>query len=309
MKLKNYILILVAIAAAQFAVAQQEAMYTHYMFNQLAINPAFAGTEDGMSFTALHRSQWVAFEGAPSSQSISGHMPIKGENFGVGFSINNDIIGPAQNLGLAGDFSYKLKIDEKATLGLGIKAALNFVSVGLNNLKTVNTSDVAFSQNISSGVLPNFGFGAYYYTKQYYAGLAIPKLLQNGFDVCDPTLGSIALNNEQRHYYLHGGAKFELNSDLEIEPSTLIKITPGAPMEIDITALFRYKERFWGGPMYRTGDALGVLIGMEVIDDLEVGYSFDWSFANPTFTHNGGSHEIMLKYNIPSSTNSSVKFN
>lgn len=279
------------------ASAQQEAMFTNYMYNQLSLNPAYAGSTDEASITALHRSQWVSFDGAPSSQVISGHMPIDSKNIGLGLSINNDKIGPTQNLSIAGDFSYKLKLGE-GNLRLGLKAAVNFVSVGLTKLETVSTNDASFSENISSGFLPNFGFGGYYSSEKFYAGLSIPRLLENGFEVGNSTLGINAVSNERRHYYLLGGATFELNSNLKLEPSTFVKVTSGAPIQADLTTLFRYKERFWAGPNYRLGDALGLLLGMEVIKNLEFGYSFDWSFANRTFNYNGGSHEVMLRYKI-----------
>ncbi|MCT4582438.1 MAG: type IX secretion system membrane protein PorP/SprF, partial [Flavobacteriales bacterium] len=43
--------------------AQQDAMFTHYMFNTLAVNPGYAGSRDALTITGLHRSQWVSFPG------------------------------------------------------------------------------------------------------------------------------------------------------------------------------------------------------------------------------------------------------
>ncbi len=50
--------------------------------------------------------------------------------------------------------------------------------------------------------------------------------------------------------------------------------------------------------MYRTGDAAGILVGVNITDQLAAGYSFDWSFGNATMQYNGGSHEIMLMYDL-----------
>jgi hypothetical protein len=50
--------------------------------------------------------------------------------------------------------------------------------------------------------------------------------------------------------------------------------------------------------MYRTGDAFGILAGLNITDQLAVGYSFDWSTANTTFKYNQGSHEIMVRYDF-----------
>jgi len=306
--MKKFIYISILLLSVFQLSAQQEAMFTHYTFNQLSINPAYAGTREGINLVALHRSQWVAFEGAPLSQVISGDMALNNQNFGIGLNINNDKIGPTRNTGIAGDFSYKLKIGDNGKLALGIKAAVNFVSVGLTDLKIVETNDAAFSENVSNEILPNFGFGAYYYTKKYYVGISTPQLLQNGFETNDPTTGTVAIANNQRHYYLLGGASFDINTDLQIEPSTFVRLTAGAPLSFDLTALFKYKERFWAGPIYRYNDSFGLMLGMGIIENLELGYAFDWSYTNTTATYNSGSHEIMLKYQIPSNSKSQGKF-
>lgn len=296
----SIILFLFVVAVVNTTTAQQESMFTHYMFNKLAINPAYAGTQDAISITALHRSQWVSFEGAPTTQSVTAHMPITGKNFGVGLGVVNDQVGPTQNMGVAGNFSYHLKVNEKAKLGLGINAAVNFVSTNLTSLAIVEQNDVAFSENISSKALPNFGFGAYYYTKKYFAGISTPKLLQNNFNANDPTGTSIAISNEKRHYYLMGGTIFNLTSDgtFKLKPTSFIKVTGGAPVQMDLTACVIYDDKLSGGLSLRTGDALGLLLGYTLNNDLTFGYSFDWSYTNKTFKYNGGSHELMIRYNI-----------
>lgn len=307
-KIHLYITILFVVAMANQAIAQQEYMFTHYMFNKMAINPGFTGTEDALSITGIHRSQWVAFEGAPTTQNITAHMPIEGKNFGVGLGISNDQIGPTQNIGINGNFAYHLKVNEEATLGLGLRAGINFFSNKLTSLKTVNTNDVAFAENISNKMLPNVGFGAFYYTDKYFAGISTPKLLQNNLDVNDPTGTSLAIAHEKRHYFLMGGSIFDLTSDgqFKIKPTTLIKITGGAPIQLDLTGNVIYKEQISAGLSWRTGDAIGLLLGYNFNKDFSVGYSFDFSYTNTTFNYNGGSHEIMLQYNIPRGTSSST---
>lgn len=304
----KYILLFVVLVVSGYAKAQQEYMFTHYMHNLMAINPGYAGTQDAISLTGIHRSQWVAFEGAPTTQNITAHMPIEGKNFGVGLGISNDKIGPTQNLGINGNFAYHLKVNEQARLGLGLSAGINFFSNHLNTLKTVNTNDVAFSENISNKMLPNVGFGAYYYTDNYFAGIATPKLLQNNLDVNDPTGTSLAISHEKRHYFLMGGTIFNLTSDgqFKIKPTTLIKITGGAPMQIDLTGNVIYNDQITAGLSLRTGDAMGLLLGYNISNDFTVGYSFDFSYTNTTFKYNGGSHEIMLRYNIVKDKNKST---
>lgn len=296
----KYILILLVVALSNTASAQQEAMFTHYMYNKMAVNPGFTGAQEAISITGLHRSQWVSFEGAPTTQSIAAQMPITGKNFGVGLGVVNDQIGPTKDIGVKGNFAYHLKLNEKSKLGLGLSAGVNFVSTNLNSLAIVEQNDISFASNINSKALPNFGFGAFYFTPKYFAGLSIPKLLQNIFETTNVSGSSIAISNDQRHYYLMGGAIFNLTADkqFKIKPTSLVKVTNGAPIQMDLTTTVIYDDKLSGGLALRTGDAIGLLLGYTLNNDLTFGYSFDWSYTNKTFNYNGGSHELMIRYNI-----------
>ena len=155
-------------------------------------------------------------------------------------------------------------------------------------------------------MLPNVGFGAYYYTDKYFAGVSTPKLLQNNLDINDPTGTSLAVSHEKRHYFLMGGTIFNLTADgqFKIKPTTLIKITCGAPLQLDLTGTVIYNDQITAGLSLRTGDAMGLLLGYYINENFTVGYSFDFSYTNTTFNYNGGSHEIMIRYNIIKDKNS-----
>ena len=105
---------------------------------------------------------------------------------------------------------------------------------------------------------------------------------------------------ERRHYFLIAGTVFNLNEtgSIKLKPTTFFKITQGAPIEMDLTALFYFQDKYWVGPMLRTTDALGVLAGLNITDQFSLGYSFDWSLGNKTAKYNGGSHELMLRYDF-----------
>ena len=47
------------------AFAQQDALFSQYMFNKLIINPAYAGSRDGLSMTMVGRRQWVGIDDGP----------------------------------------------------------------------------------------------------------------------------------------------------------------------------------------------------------------------------------------------------
>ena len=295
--MKKISLILIATAFCARIIAQQDAMYTHYMYNTLGVNPAYAGTREALTVTALHRSQWLGFPGAPVTQTFTGHTPMFYDKLGLGLSVINDKIGPMQTASVYGDFSYHIKVNEKSKLSFGIKAGGNLFSATLAELKTTQESDIAFASNLQSRFLPNFGFGTYYYSHHFYVGLSVPKLLENKF-LTNEISGNANLFWEKRHFFLIGGAMINLNEDLQLKPTALIKITNGSPAQADLTAQFVYNKKFALGAMYRTNSALGALLGFFIGEQLYAGYSFDWSFVNKTGRYNSGTHEIMLRYDF-----------
>jgi type IX secretion system PorP/SprF family membrane protein len=279
------------------AQAQQDAMFTHYMYNTLAVNPAYAGSRDALTITALHRSQWVGFDGAPTTQTLTVHSPIANNKMGLGVSVVNDKIGPTAMKSIYADYAYKIQVSEKGKLAFGLKAGLNVMSNNLATLKTTTTGDNAFSSNVQSQLLPNFGVGAYYSQERFYVGLSTPKLLQNNFK--SNTIGNTSsTSKEKRHYFLIAGTVLNLSQNVKLKPTTFIKVTQAAPVEADLTATFMFHDRFNLGAMFRTGDALGMLVGYNFTDQFTAGYSFDWSYGVKTFKYNQGSHEIMLRYDL-----------
>jgi type IX secretion system PorP/SprF family membrane protein len=271
--MKKIIISGVALLALSTLTAQQDAMYTHYAFNTLAVNPGYAGSRDALTITGLHRSQWVGFDGAPVTQTLTLHTPLMSDKLGIGMSIVNDRIGPMNVTSFYADFAYKIKVSEKGKLAFGVKGGANLVQGNLSSLNTDQPNDVAFAQNIQSSFLPNFGFGMYYYTSKWYVGVSTPKLLENDFNS-----SNIQNAKEERHYFLIAGTVFNLSEDL--------------------TGMFIFQDKLEIGAMYRSGDAAGLLLGYNFSPQLRFGYAYDFSFTNRTFTYNGGSHEVMLRYDF-----------
>lgn len=294
MKKKAIFILFSLLLTAPTVFAQQEAMFTHYMYNTLAINPAYAGSRDGITITALHRSQWISFPGAPVTQTITVHSPIYQDAVNLGLSVLNDKIGPVNNTSFYLDYAYRIKLSKKSKLAFGLKGGLNTYAIDLNGLQSTDNTD-ALAQTSDNSILPNVGFGIYYSTPNYYVGASTPKLFQNGYKYDNI---STNLSAEQRHYYLISGGLIRLHPDWELKPTGFVKITKAATIEADVTAEILYQERFSIGVMGRTGDAIGLLAGIGITEHLTLGYSFDWSFVNNTAKYNYGSHEVLLRYDL-----------
>ena len=299
MKTTTKIILALVLASGSLTVnAQQVPMYTHYMYNTLVINPGYAGSRDALSVTALHRSQWVSFAGAPTTQTLTLHTPLTNEHIGLGLAVSNDKIGPTNNTSLVADFAYRIQLSEKSKLAFGLSAGMNIFQANLNTLQLDDQNDAVFLNNINNRVTPNFGFGLYYSRERFYAGVSTPGLLQNSYSEVTQPNGNTLIAKELRHYFIIAGSMIKISENLDFKPTMLVKVVPAAPVEGDFTASFVIMNRLLLGAMWRTGDALGALVGFDITEQFHAGYSYDWSYGLRTFKYNGGSHEIVLRYDF-----------
>jgi len=296
--LKIIIVVLVLTLGSLTINAQQDPMYTHYMNNTLAVNPAYAGSRDALTVTSLQRIQWIDFKGAPITQTVTMHMPLKKEHIGIGLSVLNDKIGPSNNTSVLLDYAFIMRLTTKSKLALGLSAGMNIFQARLNSLQLDEDSDPAFQSNINNYIALNFGFGAYYSRERFYAGFSIPNLLQNSYSAINKEDGNILVGKEKRHYFFIAGTLLNISDNLDFKPTTLIKITAAAPIQIDFTASFIIMKKFLVGAMFRSGDAFGGLVGLDITEQFHVGYSYDWSYGLKTFKYNQGSHELVLRYDF-----------
>ncbi len=279
------------------AYAQSDAMYTHYMFNTQTVNPAYAGSRQAFTVTTLHRSQWESyFPGNPVTQSLTLHTPLRNENIGIGLAFYNDKLGPERTSSLYADFAYSVRLTEASKLSFGLKGGVSMHAINFNDLTPDQQDDPAIRNNEQSLWLPNFGFGLYYSREKFYAGFSIPRLMEENF--IDNSLIGGAKFALQRHYYFIAGTIFNISEDVALKPTTYVKMTKGAPIELDLTTSFYFYDRFIVGAMFRTRDAIGALVGFKINDQWTLGYSYDWSILNRIPNNNFGSHEIVLRYDF-----------
>lgn len=305
--MKNrFILIALIVLGVNQIHAQQQAAYTHYMYNTLVINPAYAGSRDALTFTALGRFQWVGFKGAPTTQTFTVHTPVAKKNIGLGLSFVNDKIGPTNNTAVNVDFAYRLKLSEKARLCFGVNGGFNSFSAQVNNLTLSDPTDVAFLENRRGKMLPSLGTGIYFQMPNFYVGASVPSILENNLFATGNS-NAVDISKERRHYYFIAGAVFTISPSVKFKPTLLGKLVQNAPFQMDVTGTFMLKDVVDLGIMYRTGDGVGALVGVHISKQLLFGYSFDWSTGVRTGKFNGGSHEIMLRYDLLFNNDGKIK--
>lgn len=273
--------------------AQQDPLYSQYMFNTLAFNPAYAGSGDVFTVMALSRHQWVGFEGAPTTQTLLAHSPLRSQNLALGLSVLNDKLGPTRQTGVFADFAYRIRTGENSRLAFGLKGGFNTFKADLAGLTTVDPDQA--NVDIQGKMLPNFGFGLFWHTPRAYAGISAPKLLEN--ETVASSNGMLTTGGEVRHYFVMGGYVIDLGRDLKFKPSFMARLVAGAPLSLDVNANFLLRERIWFGAMYRLGNAFGLLGQYQVNDQLRIGYAFDLT-TTKLGAYNAGTHEIMVSYDL-----------
>jgi type IX secretion system PorP/SprF family membrane protein len=276
--------------------AQQETMISQYMFNGLFINPAYAGSHKYFSASLLYRNQWVNFEGAPKTGIVSVDGPIVNNKMGIGLVAVNDRIGITNKTDVYGNYAYHLQVNENSKLSFGIKAGFSNYNADFGDLKYWDKNDQVYQQGAVSHLLPRFGFGTYYYSEKFYAGISIPTLL-----AYDNTYSfNVDLNKAsflRRHLFVTTGYVFEVSESVKLKPSMLLKYVTNAPAEIDITMSSMFKDIIWLGVSYRSNDAVVGIIEYQANQRFRVGYAYDFTVSKMK-NYNMGSHEIMIGYDF-----------
>lgn len=293
MKRFLYILLLSGFSVASNA--QQHPLFSHYMFNGLFINPAYAGSKEFVSTTFIARKQWTGFDGAPSSQIASLHAPLNNHKVGLGAVISNDKIGITNQTDFYGSYAYHIPMDN-GKLSLGLNGGFSYFKSQFSELTVWDTDDPVYETNSLSNILPNFGAGVYYYSTKFYAGLSVPQLISY-----DPEQ-SLHVELEKvhkvsRHYYLTSGMIIKTPGELKFRPSFLIKYSANAPIQYDVNLNVLISDIIWVGASYRSSDAITAILEYQVNKKLRVGYSYDYTLSELN-NYTSGSHEIVIGYDF-----------
>ena len=299
--MKRIIVFLMLTMGCSFMYAQQDAQFTQYMYNTMSVNPAYAGSRGALSIAALHRSQWIGLDGAPTTQTLNVHSPI-GKSVGMGLSIVNDEIGEGVNQETSFDvlFSYTIPTSETGKLSFGIKGGGHLLNIDFTVLNQY-VQELDGTNNIDNKFSPNIGAGVYYHTNKFYLGLSVPNFLETEhFEPSSNSNQSTSyLASERMNFYMITGYVFDLSDTWKLKPALLTKWVEGAPLQVDMSANFWFNQKLSLGAAYRWDAAWSVLTGFQITDSFMVGLAYDketTDLGNTTF--NDGSFEVFLRFEL-----------
>lgn len=275
--------------------AQQDPKFSQNMFLAPFYNPGAAGNSDRICLAAAFRNQWTGLPDAPVTSTFTAHMPVNlfGRTHGVGINLMND------NLAFNNDFLFNVMYAFRLDVGvgsLGIGASFGLANQSLtptwNGADIIDPgSDGAIPQNGGSVFGFDMGLGVHYSTDNLYLGVSTTHLNQTSFDYPE----EVAESRLIRHYYLMAGYIIQLTNPMfEIMPSLMLQ-TDGRSNLLYLNTNLRYNKRFWGGVSYSVGGALTAMAGVELLNGIMIGYSYDFELS-PLLKYNSGSHEVTVRY-------------
>lgn len=299
---RNILLFIVALLVSQATFAQQDAIFSQYMFTELYNNPAYSGVQGVTELSFAYRSQWLGYSptfdagGAPTTQLLSMDAPILRFRSGAGLLMVNDHLGVQNNLQILGSYAYHLGVG-KGKLSFGVRAGIYSQTIDFNKYRYIDKNDPLLLQGKESQVRPDASVGIFYKTEKYYAGVALNHIIKSRFDFgipSDSVRGAL-----QNNMVITGGYLYEVNYEFTLQPSLIVR-TDFNTYSFDASLLGIYKERLWFGLSYRLGEAMVGLLGYKFLKDksLKLGYAMDYVIQAQAAKQKT-SQEIMLSYTLP----------
>lgn len=287
--------------------AQQDVLSTQFMYNKLAVNPAFSGRNEATTITGILRDQWTGLKGAPKSQALSINLKPLGK-VGLGLNIARQTVGVSEKLSLEGLYSYGFKIGT-GTFSMGMSFSARHFEQDFTDPNLIIIHDIKEDPALSYGIYTtnifNVGFGLYYSGNRFFAGASVPRLIKSEIDF---KAGSIK-STEVRHIYVMTGGALDFSRKLIFMPQLLFRYAENAPYDLDLNLGLLLNDRFYAGTTFRTGGAYGnwfesvdFLLGLYVTKNLFLSTSYDVTLT-PLREFENGSLEVLLQYKFGKTSN------
>lgn len=315
---KKWFTVVFLLCMAAGSRAQQSVQFSQYIFNGLAINPAYAGYKDVLHLNASYRQQWTGFEGAPRTGSISLDGPLnrgnQDANVGLGVQAMMDNLGPQSAISLYASYAYRIRLDEEDTRRISIGVGVGATQYGMNGKDLVyfENGDRIIPDGSAKATTPDARVGIYYYTPSMYIGISaldlFSKFSSSGYKWRGYTYESI---RRRQHLYVTAGYMFSVNESISLKPSVLFKSDFAGPAGLDATMMMHIEELLWVGASYRTNlsvfnkksvvnntaldkaNAVSAILEYYISPKYRVGYSYDHNM-NKLSGIQSGSHEISI---------------
>jgi len=287
--------ILIALVGLGFSArAQQIPLYSNYFFTPYIYNPAVSGSKGYTEATLIHRRQWTGIQGSPETSALAVNGSLNEEKVGwsvYGYSDKTDIIN---RLGIYGNYAYHINLSENAILSLGIGAGYLANNIDINSIRAQDQGDIFIITNGDRGTF-DINTGLNLRIADFQLGAAAPQLIGQPIEYAETPDRSVQYNL-LRHYVFNAQYDFKFSGDKRIlSPMVMVRAAKNVPIQVDAGLMFNLTDYGYIGAMYRSEYAVTGNLGINLTQQLTVGYAYDFSL-NEYGTQLGTSHEFMLTY-------------
>ncbi len=308
--------IVIVLIISSFLYGQQKSPYTQYDVNLMYTNPAYTGSQGGLSIAGLFRHQWIGAQdlnGAPTTYTLMADVPFSDYKMGVGGSITYDQIGPFQNMIINGSYSYKFEfggsllakrgrrksrrfkrknIAETNYIALGLDISVMNLKADMNSLLIFDPDDASFTNNKLNTFIPNFGLGFAVKTGLFYGGVSASNILAQSFDKNNP----LSLAKTRVNLYGNFGLTLAFSESFTLLPSVLLRFIESNPLQLNAYLKFNLLDRVYFGIIYRSLNQVSFTGQVVVKEGITIGYAHDLATSDLERTYHYGSHEFSIRY-------------
>src|ERR1044071_6847791 len=153
---------------------QQDPIYSLYVNNPLAINPAYAGANNMLNAGIQYRTQWAGIDSNPTTMTFNSHMSVLNNKGGVGIMVVQDRIGDTKSTDFKAMYAYKIRFDW-ATMSFGMQAGFTRYVSDPALLTIRDNGDPSFNPIRVTNF--NIGSGIFFKGDQWVAGVSAPRML------------------------------------------------------------------------------------------------------------------------------------
>lgn len=276
---------------AQSRYFDERYIYTQAQVNPQLINPGAIGSAMKHQILLNYRNKWSGIDGAPRTVTLSYNGPV-GNRLALGVNVLSDKFGELETTKGAVGLSYIIK-SETNQVGFGISA--EYIKHGLAGFGNADPNDPVISQALAGAEYFDASFGLYgIYMDRLTYGLALPSMVSSRISDIDDNSPDRELG-----FILQFGYKLDIQSDISMTPSIIMKKLANVPTHIDLNLNFGFlQDKLIGGVTYTLGadKRLGFLLGTK-IEKLNFYYSYNTS-SHLIQDYNNGSHELTLGVNF-----------
>lgn len=278
---------------------QSAPMFTQYIFNKFALNPATAGLTECPDFKFGHRRQWMGINQAPVTSFATfntafGKTDRNSRTFhGIGARFLSDVAGPFKAQSFHAAYAYHIQVSAKYTLSAGTFLGVrNYVYDGGSVVTPI--FDPVVNATSSLFIYPEVDPGLYLYSDKNFVGLSVINLVPFRLQSAGSSIGSPS--NNVKHYLLTAGKIISAKGYYyTFIPSAMVRFTPYSLPSIDLNLMWYIENNFALGASYRNPVGFSFLAEARFLQRFRFGYAFDFNALGPQ-NSSPYTHEVMLSF-------------